>query len=95
MSKTNALIIDERDTVAVVTFPVEPGDKISYQDKKGEIQELTAETKVPIYHKVAIKEMEKGSQVVKYGEHIGLAGCDIHVGEHVHVHNVENHREEL
>ena len=26
---------------------------------------------------------------------IGLAACDIHVGEHVHVHNVQNHRENL
>ena len=23
------------------------------------------------------------------------AACDIHVGEHVHVHNVQNHRENL
>ena len=37
----------------------------------------------------------KGTEVVKYGEHIGLAACDIHVGEHVHVHNVQNHRENL
>ena len=42
-----------------------------------------------------IKEMPKGTEVVKYGEHIGLAACDIHVGEHVHVHNVQNHRENL
>ena len=48
-----------------------------------------------MYHKVAIKEMPKGTEVVKYGEHIGLAACDIHVGEHVHVHNVQNHRENL
>ena len=44
---------------------------------------------------IAIKEMPKGTEVVKYGEHIGLAACDIHVGEHVHVHNVQNHRENL
>ena len=44
---------------------------------------------------LSIVQMPKGVPVVKYGEHIGLAGCDIHVGEHVHVHNVENHREAL
>ena len=39
--------------------------------------------------------MEKGSEVIKYGEHIGLASKNILPGEHVHVHNVENHREKL
>ena len=33
--------------------------------------------------------------IVKYGEHIGIAGCDIKAGEHVHVRNVEDHRENL
>ena len=50
---------------------------------------------VMIYHKVAIHAMKKGSPVVKYGEHIGLAAKDIQAGEHVHEHNVESHRENL
>lgn len=33
--------------------------------------------------------------MVKYGEHIGIASSDIKAGEHVHVHNVEGHRENL
>ena len=30
-----------------------------------------------------------------YGEHIGIAVADIKAGEHVHIHNVEGHRENL
>jgi len=52
-------------------------------------------TDVQIYHKLASKDIKKGEPVVKYGEHIGIAGRDIQKGEHVHVHNVESHREEL
>ena len=78
----NAAIIDEKDEVL-------------WRDRNGDVQKITAATDVPMYHKVAIKEMPKGTEVVKYGEHIGLAACDIHVGEHVHVHNVQNHRENL
>lgn len=33
--------------------------------------------------------------VIKYGEHIGIAVADIKAGEHVHIHNVEGHRENL
>lgn len=44
---------------------------------------------------VAIEPIAKGEPVVKYGEHIGLAANDIKIGEHVHRHNVESHRENL
>ena len=82
----NAAIIDEKDTVVVAIEKINAGDEIIWRDRNGDVQ---------MYHKVAIKEMPKGTEVVKYGEHIGLAACDIHVGEHVHVHNVQNHRENL
>ena len=44
---------------------------------------------------VAIEPIAKGEPVVKYGEHIGIAVSDIKAGAHVHVHNVEGHRENL
>ena len=74
---------------------INAGDEVIWRDRNGDVQKIKAITDVPMYHKVAIKEMPKGTEVVKYGEHIGLAACDIHVGEHVHVHNVQNHRENL
>ena len=95
MSKLNALIIDEKDTVAVVIFPVAKGETVAFKDQSGEMKELSARTDIPIYHKIAVREMKKGEPVIKYGEHIGLAAYDIHTGEHVHVHNVQNHRENL
>ena len=91
----NAMIIDAKDTVAVAIEPVQKGQTLCWLDTAGKPHELTALTDIPIYHKFAIVDMPKGSEVVKYGEHIGLAACDIKAGEHVHVHNVENHREKL
>nr|WP_286167349.1 SAF domain-containing protein [Clostridium sp. J1101437_171009_A5] len=44
---------------------------------------------------MAVCDISKGSPICKYGEHIGIASCDIKAGEHVHVHNVESHREDL
>ena len=91
----NAAIIDEKDTVVVAIEKINAGDEVIWRDRNGDVQKIKAITDVPMYHKVAIKEMPKGTEVVKYGEHIDLAACDIHVGEHVHVHNVQNHRENL
>ena len=88
--KINAAIIDKKDTVVVAIEKINAGETVTWRDCFGNEQHI-----VPIFHKIAITDMPKGSEVVKYGEHIGLAACDIHVGEHVHVHNVQNHREQL
>lgn len=90
----NAMIIDLKDTVAVAIEQIVKGDEINY--KVGdEIKTIKALNDIQIYHKLAIKDMIKGEPVVKYGEHIGLAANDIKIGEHVHTHNVESHRENL
>lgn len=90
----NAVIIDKKDNVSVAIEAIKKGDTISY--KLGdEVISLVALTDIQIYHKFANKDIKKGEPVVKYGEHIGIAGRDIKKGEHVHVHNVESHREAL
>ena len=55
----------------------------------------TAAEDITIYHKLAACDIAKGQPIVKYGEHIGLAARDIKAGEHVHCHNLEEHRENL
>ncbi|MFN3699871.1 MAG: UxaA family hydrolase, partial [Dictyoglomus sp.] len=47
---------------------------------------------IPLGHKVALKDLNKGDVVIKYGEIIGEATRDIKRGEHVHVHNIKSRR---
>ena len=49
---------------------------------------LEATDKVPAGHKAALCDIPEGSPVIKYGNVIGYAKCDIHEGDWVHVHNV-------
>lgn len=90
----NAMIIDVKDNVAVAIEPITKGETVTYLCEGKEVT-LTAAQDITIYHKLARVDIPKGEPIVKYGEHIGLAGCDIKAGEHVHVHNVEEHREQL
>lgn len=90
----NALIIDGKDNVVVAIEPILKGDTVTYIFD-GQEKSLPALEDITIYHKLAIREIAKGEPVVKYGEHIGAAICDIKAGEHVHVHNVESRRENL
>ena len=91
----NALLINEKDDVAVAIEPIAIGRKVCYVVKDGSVKTLTALDNIIIYHKVAIKDVNKGKPIIKYGEHIGVAASDIKVGMHVHVHNVESVREKL
>lgn len=90
-----ALLIDQKDTVAVVVEPVNAGDEIRCAQPDGTEKTVKALEAVPVFHKVSVTAMKKGQAVVKYGEHIGAAAMDIQPGQHVHVHNVESVREAL
>ena len=90
----NAMIIDAKDNVAVAIEPIAKGDNAVYVCEGREVS-LPALEDITIYHKLAARDIAKGEPVVKYGEHIGIASRDIKAGEHVHVHNVEGHREDL
>lgn len=43
-------------------------------------------------HKVALRDIAQGEEILKYGMPIGRALYDITAGEWVHVHNCRSHR---
>jgi hypothetical protein len=43
-------------------------------------------------HKFALRGIDQGADVIKYGEPIGRTTAPVAKGEHVHVHNVVSHR---
>ena len=82
---TNAMIIDEKDTVAVAIEPVKAGQAAAWLDKTGGLHEVTAVTDIPIYHKFAIRDMQKGEPVVKMGNISGwLPGISRQESMYIH-----------
>ncbi len=80
------IIINPIDNVAVVLRPY----------KKGEIVEgVTLLEDIPQAHKVALVDIKKGEDVIKYGNPIGHATHDIKKGEHVHTHNVATNLDDI
>ena len=90
----NAMIVEPKDNVVVAIEPIQKGETVTYTCEGAE-KTLTALEDITIYHKLAARDIAKGEPIVKYGEHIGLAARDIKAGEHVHCHNLEEHRENL
>ena len=40
-------------------------------------------------HKYAVRDIKEGEEIIKYGQPIGIAVCDVKKGEHVHSHNMK------
>lgn len=78
------LALDGRDNVANVLEPLAAGKRVEVNGHS-----VVARNDIARGHKIALTPIAKGDCVVKYGESIGRAACDIAAGEHVHTHNVE------
>jgi altronate dehydratase len=80
-------LINDKDNVAVVIKDLPEGAKFDIFNES-----YIAKSFIPFGHKVAIANIKKGEDVIKYGEVIGMATEDINIGDHVHVHNVKGMR---
>ncbi|UTV99950.1 altronate dehydratase [Marinomonas rhizomae] len=69
------------DNVVIALSDLAEGSKLNEFD-------ITLLSYVPRGHKVALKEIAKGDNVIRYGQIIGQATQAIAVGEHVHVQNM-------
>ena len=92
--QTHFIVHDKADTVGVVVVEeVKPGQELT-----GWVMEtdatiaLKALDTVPLGHKIALKDINSGDTVLKYGNDVGRAVTAIGKGRHVHVHNMKTKR---
>ena len=91
MSNTDIIIHDEKDNVGVVVIEkVNKNQKcncwIMENDKSVNIQSIN---EIPLGHKIAMKDLNEGDTILKYGHDIGKVVKNIKKGDHVHIHNVK------
>lgn len=79
---TNPVIrLSELDNVGVARIDIAPGEPLGESG-------LVARQRIPRGHKVALRDIAAGSEVLKYGQAIGVASSAVQTGEHVHLHNL-------
>jgi altronate hydrolase len=86
--KENILIIHPLDNVAVALRDLEAGVPVILKGVEG----FPVLEKVPASHKIALREISKGEEIIKYGETVAVTSRNIKKGEWVHTHNVETQR---
>lgn len=80
------IIINQFDNVAVALRPFLKGEKI---------EDIVLLEDIPQAHKVALKDIKKGENIIKYGSPIGHATIDIKQGQHVHTNNVATNLDDV
>lgn len=78
------LKINEKDNVAVALAALKRGQTIEFAGSA-----IAPLEDIPAGHKIALKEISQGEEVVKYGFPIGRAKRKIEAGRWVHEHNLE------
>ena len=71
--------INELDNVSVALEKIEKG----YSENG-----IIALDDIPFGHKIALCDIKEGENIIKYGNPIGHAKCDIKKGNHIHSHNL-------
>jgi (2R)-sulfolactate sulfo-lyase subunit alpha len=83
------------DMVAVAVRDVEPGGAEFTSLDSGARRPIEVLEQIPLGHKVALIDIAKGSDVIEYGQRVGIAQENIAIGEMVHVHNIRSARWQL
>lgn len=78
-----AVHLRPQDNIAVAARSLSAGMCFEYGGAT-----ITLKQRIGLGHKIALRSIEKGEAITKYGQIIGFARADIEPGEWVHVHNV-------
>ncbi len=86
-----ALMVAQADNVATAIDDIEPGTDVPVRLGK-EVRTVKALERIPFGFKIAVADISRGADVIKYGESIGKASSAIKKGNMVHIHNLEGAR---
>ncbi len=84
----NILVIHPLDNVAVALRKLDPGDLAVARAAEG----FRALEEIPVSHKIALRDISQGEEIIKYGEIVAVSIRHIKKGEWVHTHNLESRR---
>jgi (2R)-sulfolactate sulfo-lyase subunit alpha len=88
------VVHEDGDSVGtVVVEGVQAGAALNgWVMEQDRVVEMRTVSDIPIGHKIALRDLEPGATVMKYGVDIGKVVAPIKAGEHLHVHNVKTKR---
>ncbi|MBD3255102.1 MAG: altronate hydrolase [Candidatus Lokiarchaeota archaeon] len=84
--KKKYIIMSDKDNCATTLADISKGEQVQLDDKL-----LSINQDIPLGHKFALKAINKGEKIFKYGQIIGIATENIEGGDWIHTHNITSH----
>ena len=90
-TRVDAIALRDTDNVATALREIAAGEEIvvGVLDRTVSVHVRQA---IAFGHKLAMTDLPRGTDIMKYGEVMGRATQAIPAGSHVHVHNIESLR---
>ncbi len=79
------VLLSDGDNVGIAIRDLQPGTEVPAADGS-----VAARDPIPLGHKIALRRIEPGEKIVKFGVPVGSATQVIEAGRHVHMHNVKS-----
>lgn len=86
MTEKAAIQIRDIDHVATAITELLPNERVQIRGVH-ENHEILVKERIPVGHKIALRDIALNESILKYGEVIGSATMAIPKGHYVHVHN--------
>ena len=86
IKKDNYIIMNPEDNCATALENIPKDREIKINQKLIKLGQ-----EIPMGHKFALLDINKGELIKKYGEIIGIATQDIKTGDWIHTHNIKSH----
>jgi len=91
--KHGILMHEPNDDVGVAVRDLKAGEEVSAVTLEGQpVGTVKLVNDVPLGHKVAMRDIPAGKDVIKYNRVIGVATQAAPRGSHVHTHNLKTKR---
>src|SRR3954453_1517174 len=82
-AENSAIHLNSADNIAVARVPLAAG-----ADLRVDGIALVVRDPIPAGHKVSLRHIAAGENIVRYGQVMGIARVNIEPGQHVHTQNV-------
>ena len=87
------LMHEAEDDVGVAIVDLRTGAEVQAVTVEGQrVDAVSIKEDIPLGHKVAMRDLPEGKEVIKYGRPIGRATKAIVKGAHTHIHNLKSIR---
>lgn len=87
-----AMLLHPDDNSAVAVEDISKDETVEIVCKGALTNTITALADVPFGFKISVQEIPESRDILKYGQVIGMASCNVAQGDRLHIENIKGLR---